>query len=901
MYHLPSLLLQQVCTCQDLKTVKHSKAATRKKISKMSEEKKDENIPPDPKAPSASRLKSRTFQKMKGGLESMKPNWDWETEKYGETTDEQLRERTYKMLTDGVGAVKSGVGTVKSGVGTVKSGVGTVKSGVGARLVDMTNVRDATSDEPTNKPKIQKQSQRLADTDEKPGADEEEDETAEEQSEPTKEEPEPIEEELEPAKEEASEEQPKTAEETVEEPAETAEEKPAEPEAEEEKPKEPETDEGKPEEEKADEQPEIIEPVPVIVPEGSKTDEGKPEEGETGEEKPEGDETGEEKPEGDEDEASKPEGDEDETSKPEGEPEEPKEPSEPVAGGEAEKPPPDLSSSSDSIPSTCTCLKQEDECADIMGKPTAFVYDNPCFGQHEMYMDPIYKLFPEDCDTYCGPHIEMPWSELTIPRNIKLRVSKRPKGEQGGCMCDKGEKIDDRKREQEEEEVIVCGNKDNAPSPDERAATKPDDDAAADMQDKEIEIQLSITQSTGDPPKTGDKSTDIRPTSREKGTNPNFICTCADLRQSSPMRARSSKSRSPQCKCSISRSSVKMNLDPSHTRSINQTCDHCSSRSQRRSPEKGSSRHARSQDPVMNVLETCEAEMVPLRDTLNQLKSKIRNLNIPELSNWNAPGGRNASCPPCPPMTMRMMPSQPMVNRPPCCMSSPTQKYQSMSQTLAQYPSMFSGMPPPGMPSGISGGASSPMPPSMFSMPPRPMTSMRGCCPHCSCKEMRMRMRRTGSSSTDYSDYDYDSVSEGESLCPFLRALSSKNIYRERDSKSRRKSRGKDYSKTSERSKRKSPSSAKRYNKRSQAESCRNDNCTDTEPEIQVHYEPKRPRIKTKQVFKTVVDPSMAGPKSQRLRIAVRVSPSGEEMYNDKLLAIQGPADTKDWSGRRSQ
>ncbi|GJQ68929.1 hypothetical protein Trydic_g6116 [Trypoxylus dichotomus] len=82
--------------------------------------------------------------------------------------------------------------------------------------------------------------------------------------------------------------------------------------------------------------------------------------------------------------------------------------------------------SDDDSSSRCNCSEIElDECANFELTNMKFVYDNPCFAQYEPYMDSIYKLFPDDCDTYCGPFTEIHWSEILLPKKVKLREAKR--------------------------------------------------------------------------------------------------------------------------------------------------------------------------------------------------------------------------------------------------------------------------------------------------------------------------------------------------------------------------------------------------------------------------------------------------------------------------------------------
>lgn len=82
----------------------------------------------------------------------------------------------------------------------------------------------------------------------------------------------------------------------------------------------------------------------------------------------------------------------------------------------------------DSSSSGCSCSETEaDECADEQLGDMHFVYDNPCFANCEPYMDPVYKLYPDDCDTYCGPFTEIHWSEILIPKKVRLRSVKKSK------------------------------------------------------------------------------------------------------------------------------------------------------------------------------------------------------------------------------------------------------------------------------------------------------------------------------------------------------------------------------------------------------------------------------------------------------------------------------------------
>ncbi|GJQ68930.1 hypothetical protein Trydic_g6117 [Trypoxylus dichotomus] len=520
-------------------------------------------------------------------------------------------------------------------------------------------------------------------------------------------------------------------------------------------------------------------------------------------------------------------------------------------GGTSQQPPPstidETNSSSSSIPSTCICLRPMDDCDGIIGRPTDFVFENTCYAQHETYMDPIYKLFPDDCDTYCGPYIEMPWSDLTIPRNIRLRQAKkvdvRPSSKH--CKCDKKHDSDANKSDgrDTDNEIVVCGTKDERNAMSERKQSDAPAEIVGNMA-KAINRSIKSAQSSRS-----------RSRNRALSSEPfQFGCRCSSDRSSrstSPSKFKTTASKSTNSKSSV-------RIDPTTPIS-----------SQRPPSPDEFHRYKRNRcpDPVMSALETCEAEMEPLRDSLNQLKSKIRNLNIPELSNWN--GATSAHCAGCPPQcAMPIMPSS-SVNYP--------QSFPGLRPPPPHlpFPPMFRGLPPMNPPMN---------PPHMFLPPQR-------CCP-CVCRKQRIRRgsdKSVSSGSTEYSEYD--SLSEGESLCPFLRALSNKALYKEKEPKSQRKCKTRE-----SQTKRRPTTASKRYNKRSQADYARQDNYTDTEPEIQVHYGPKRRRMKTKQVFKSIIDPNMIATKNQRLRIAVKVTPSDVILSEDNLLAIQGPGQFSKYS-----
>nr|XP_022905231.1 uncharacterized protein DDB_G0284459-like isoform X2 [Onthophagus taurus]XP_022906726.1 uncharacterized protein DDB_G0284459-like isoform X2 [Onthophagus taurus] len=96
---------------------------------------------------------------------------------------------------------------------------------------------------------------------------------------------------------------------------------------------------------------------------------------------------------------------------------------------EEDEAPPKVEEEDECIPfKKCLCLQEED-CSNL--KALRMTYDNPCFANHEPYVDGWYKHFPDDCDTECGPYTEIPWDEIIIPRNIKIKGSIRKKTK--GC------------------------------------------------------------------------------------------------------------------------------------------------------------------------------------------------------------------------------------------------------------------------------------------------------------------------------------------------------------------------------------------------------------------------------------------------------------------------------------